>query len=160
MCVPIGVAIAYHTLIEAPGRLRALGASETAVAAVEEQIGYAEELLLEASRLHGMDATQTTEGAAVAEIMYNLGARAQELVTMAEQRATTIAAASLTTGLLLDRAPDLGGLDSAVAELHHETEFVTDVLHALPGIGSPTPEIEPADQPYTPRYVQLGILSA
>ena len=129
--VPRGTAIAYEALITTPARLRVLGATEAATATIEGQIGYAEELLVESARLLSADAMGTPEGTAVEDAMFTLSAHASALVAVAIERETAIVAASLATGLLLDRAPDLTEFERAADEMADETAFVVEVLNGL-----------------------------
>jgi hypothetical protein len=126
--VPSDVATAYRNYRDAPRSLRRAGADETVVAGVEEHLPYADDLLVEAARLHAVGASTTEEALAVRDALVRLAANAQTLTVLAQRRKVMIEAAALATPSLLMRHPDEGGFTRMGNSMMVETEFVREVL--------------------------------
>jgi hypothetical protein len=129
LSVPADVATAYAAFREAPTQLRAASAGEDVVAVVEARMGHMEDLLVEAARLHALDADATEDGLAVREQMITHAAKAQSLLVMAQRKAVAIADADAGTALVLGRGADDTAFEDAGAQLAEETEFVREVLN-------------------------------
>jgi hypothetical protein len=130
LAVPADVAAAYRAYQSAPAALRKAHAAEAVTGAVEDQSAYMDTLLVEAARLHAMDASATPEGLAVRDTMVRLAAQAQALATLAERNRALINAATLTTPMLLVQQPTSETFHAAAAIMDEETALVRGVLNA------------------------------
>lgn len=128
MTVPADVAAAYDAYRSAPLLLRKAGAAEAAVAQVEAHLGYMDDLLVEAARLHAIGASATDEAFGVRDTMVRLAANAQTLTVLAERHRVAIAATALTTPSLLARQPDESGFKTTGAAMAEETTYVRGIL--------------------------------
>lgn len=126
--VPADVGSAYRAYQSAPALLRKAHASEAVVGSVEDQSAYVDTLLVEAGRLHALDASATPEGLAVRDTMIRLAAHAQALVTMAQRQRALVNAATLTTPMLLAHQPSPQTFTDAAAIMGEETALVRDIL--------------------------------
>lgn len=106
---------AYTAYADTVPRLRALGVSEMVVAGIEEQSGYAVDLLHEAARLHTAGASASREADAVRDTLVAMTAHARAVLHLAERQHKEMVATAAADPLLLGRAPDL----TALAALSH-----------------------------------------
>lgn len=129
LSVPADVGAAYAAYRQTPAQLRTASAGEDVAAVVEARMGHMEDLLVEAARLHALDADATEDGLAVREQMITHAAKAQSLLVMAQRKAVAIADADAGTALVLGRGADDTAFEDAGAQLAEETEFVREVLN-------------------------------